>query len=320
MDILTHGMCGTALASPLFITQPEAAIAMIAGATLPDLDVYGRVFGKNGFFRWHRTITHSIVGTLIFSTIVFLSIAIFKGNNPWPLAAWCSLAFGVGMISHILLDYTNSYPIGIFWPKLKNRYCNHSIFFIDIPYTIICVTAVLIMGMWIFVYPGHIEKIVFVCPCFVTVSVLYIGLKIYLHQKAIRQATRRFGDGPTTASIYMIPDAIFPWWFYGAIAKHSGQTVRLFRMSLWKASCHNEEIVATLDQEYAELLETLEEYQLMKKLLPLYRVTSATVDGDGNLKLQCRELAIRHYWGTFGQLEVTFDPSRQTVLQKVFHV
>ena len=51
MDIVTHTMTGTILASPFFQTAPLTASCFILGSAIPDLDVLSRLGGKTTFLR-----------------------------------------------------------------------------------------------------------------------------------------------------------------------------------------------------------------------------------------------------------------------------
>ena len=59
MDVVTHGMIGLVVASPLASTHPEASAAFMFGSVLPDLDAASRIFGKRAFLHAHQTYTHS---------------------------------------------------------------------------------------------------------------------------------------------------------------------------------------------------------------------------------------------------------------------
>lgn len=59
----------------------------------------------------HRSFTHSIIGAIIFSLILFISFPKILVNS-----------FIIGYVSHILLDLLNHKGIKIFFP-LKKRFC-----------------------------------------------------------------------------------------------------------------------------------------------------------------------------------------------------
>jgi len=110
----------------------------VLGAIIPDIDHPKSIIGKLFYIisaplerRYgHRTITHSLVGwiifTLLFSFIIVLpSFVIFPalgwsafgGNLSFDILGWrWILAFSLGYLSHIILDMFNRRGSQLFWP------------------------------------------------------------------------------------------------------------------------------------------------------------------------------------------------------------
>jgi len=100
----------------------------ILGAVIPDIDHPKSIIGKFFYIisaplerRYgHRTITHSLVGwvifTLLFSFIIVLpSFVIF--NLSFDILGWrWIVAFSLGYLSHIILDMFNRRGSQLFWP------------------------------------------------------------------------------------------------------------------------------------------------------------------------------------------------------------
>ncbi len=75
MDNLTHSLVGLAAAKAgLERRSPYATFVCVAAANLPDIDIVALAGGLAFYFKHHRGITHSIVGTLA------LAVAFLRGR------------------------------------------------------------------------------------------------------------------------------------------------------------------------------------------------------------------------------------------------
>src|SRR5260370_28237224 len=72
MDNLTHSLVGLAAAKAgLERLSPRTTVLCIVAANAPDLDVLTLVFGDRWTtLRYHRGVTHSIIGTLCLAFII----------------------------------------------------------------------------------------------------------------------------------------------------------------------------------------------------------------------------------------------------------
>ena len=118
MDIVTHAMMGTIVASPFLQSHPEAAAAFMFGSVVPDLDAFSRVFGRRAFLKVHQTYSHA------FPVIVAVGLAAWGLREATDVfAPWAPLAFSLGMAFHATLDWTNTYGITLFAPFTTKRFC-----------------------------------------------------------------------------------------------------------------------------------------------------------------------------------------------------
>jgi inner membrane protein len=144
MEPVTHVLTGACLArSGLNRRAAYATLAMAISAELPDIDTLWGLRGPIEAFRRHRGITHTFLGIPVEAAIVVLAI---YGLHSWrvararrsvaqkpprdsdhiPVARPLTLApvrWGtlyllclVALLSHLLLDYTNSYGLRPFFP------------------------------------------------------------------------------------------------------------------------------------------------------------------------------------------------------------
>jgi membrane-bound metal-dependent hydrolase YbcI (DUF457 family) len=119
MKDLTHICIGAAcgVVATGFDCAPDAVgwAALLIGSTLPDLDHKRSFIGK--YVPWissylerkfgHRTLTHSLLGVLIFSLIISPSLLFSSSLFSWAI---------VGYVSHVLLDTFNIQGVPLFYP------------------------------------------------------------------------------------------------------------------------------------------------------------------------------------------------------------
>lgn len=123
MDNLTHTLTGALLAQTgLRERTPYATTALVVGANLPDLDIVSRLFGgKMAYLEFHRGVSHSLLAIIVLGA--FLTGVIWAGNRlrrqekrqTIPLRQLLLVSL-VGVASHPILDFTNSYGIRPFLP------------------------------------------------------------------------------------------------------------------------------------------------------------------------------------------------------------
>lgn len=115
MDNLTHTLTGLALArAGLNRFSPHATALLLVSANAPDCDIVAAFKGPLAYLEAHRGYTHSLVGLPVMAVLSVLVVAaIFRRRLPWA-TAWLLCAIGVG--SHLLLDWTNSYGTRLLLP------------------------------------------------------------------------------------------------------------------------------------------------------------------------------------------------------------
>lgn len=115
MDNLTHSLTGFSLARSGFDRFcPRATLLMILAANVPDLDIIGLQGGPLRYLEWHRGYSHSLVCLPLFGLLPVLVVtAIYRQRLPWA-KAWILCCVGVG--SHLLIDWTNSYGVRFLLP------------------------------------------------------------------------------------------------------------------------------------------------------------------------------------------------------------
>jgi inner membrane protein len=115
MDNLTHSLTGLMLSrAGLNRFYPRATLVLVLAANIPDIDILAIARGPLYYFEQHRGITHSVAALPVMALLpVLLTCAIGKTMRGWA-AAWGISMLGVA--SHLLLDWTNTYGIRLLLP------------------------------------------------------------------------------------------------------------------------------------------------------------------------------------------------------------
>lgn len=127
MDPVTHGLAGglvakSGLAHRLLPPELEkrGVVLTAACALAPDLDAIVELSPDPlAFMRYHRGLTHSFFGGVLFAFVIALIVApFFPGVSRKRIFALTS----IGVFIHVLLDMLTSYGTMLFWPFSEARY------------------------------------------------------------------------------------------------------------------------------------------------------------------------------------------------------
>ncbi len=226
MDNITHALAGTLIAAATVATlsrrgtelSARASTALftvgIVAAELPDADLLyaGPVLGmgKLGYLLHHRGHTHTVLFALVSALVVWWLATRFVRElraGP-PRAALLAVALA-GTLSHLLLDFSNSYGIHPFWP-VDNRW-----FYGD---------AVFIVEPWLFVVA--IPALVSLSARRVTRGILLAILGMILAAAWLIGMV----DRPVALALTL---AVPMWWF--AITRVPAHQRALCAIALWMA-------------------------------------------------------------------------------------
>jgi inner membrane protein len=123
MDNVTHTLTGIALGQAGLKGKTRFAIlALIIGSNLPDIDVIAVAGGKLNYLKYHRGITHSLLGLTVLSAILTTLIYAFgrraspRKNTPNLNLKWLFVVCWIATSCHVLMDYTNQYGVRPFLP------------------------------------------------------------------------------------------------------------------------------------------------------------------------------------------------------------
>lgn len=138
MDNLTHTLTGLALSHAGLNRKTRfATLALVIGSSLPDVDLITRLGGSATYLKYHRGITHSILGATILGVLLAATIYAVAGKSPPPKKGpplnlrWLVTVSVIATLGHALMDFTNSYGIRPFMPFSGRWYGWDIMFIID---------------------------------------------------------------------------------------------------------------------------------------------------------------------------------------------
>lgn len=125
MEPVTNALTAIALGrAGLNKVTPMATPMLLVSGLIADIDWVTRLGGASAFLRGHRTVTHSLLGTIVLIAAVTAAFRLAGRKYPnravefVPAALIC--AAGAGM--HLLLDLLNSNGMKLLWPFTQKWY------------------------------------------------------------------------------------------------------------------------------------------------------------------------------------------------------
>jgi inner membrane protein len=140
VDNLTHSLVGAALAElTLPADAPRATrrtffIAGVLAANLPDADLlYTRItVPPIGYLLHHRGHTHTLGGILVMGLALAAVCALPKiRESVGPARNRLWLLIALGLTSHLLLDWWNSYGVHPFWPLTSRWFYGDAVYILE---------------------------------------------------------------------------------------------------------------------------------------------------------------------------------------------
>jgi inner membrane protein len=138
MDNITHTLTALALSQAGLNRKTRfTTVGLVVGSNLPDVDLAWAYGGAATYLKYHRGITHSLLGVTVLAVLLAGIIyaagrrAAPKKNAP-PLDGWWLLTIcWIATASHVLLDFTNQYGVRPFLPFNGRWYAWDIMFILD---------------------------------------------------------------------------------------------------------------------------------------------------------------------------------------------
>lgn len=178
MDPITHGIAGALLGKAFFSTNVGskstenegqrrhartvtrvAIFAATLGAVFPDVDVVADMISSDplAIVKYHRGITHSFFGLPFFAVglAALTRWVTRRWKIPSPSFGMLTLIYGVGILSHILLDGTTSFGTRMLTPFSQRRVAWDWMFIIDFVLT----SLLLLPQLTAWIYHEHAKSL-----------------------------------------------------------------------------------------------------------------------------------------------------------------
>ena len=125
MEPVTHALTSIALgrAGLNKITRAATPMLLVSGL-IADVDWVTRLGGAATFLRGHRTVTHSLVGTVaIIAAVAAASWFTGRKYSKFALGIFPALTIcAIGAGAHLLFDLLNGYGVKLLWPFSQKWY------------------------------------------------------------------------------------------------------------------------------------------------------------------------------------------------------
>ncbi len=140
MDNLTHSLVGLAAAKAgLERLTPRTTVLCVVAANAADLDVVTLVFGDRWTtLKYHRGITHSIIGTVCLALIIpivfylaELAVARLRARSVQVNLTGLIVASIIVSATHPIMDWTNNYGVRLLLPWSSKWFYGDLVFIVD---------------------------------------------------------------------------------------------------------------------------------------------------------------------------------------------
>jgi len=224
MDNLSHSLAGLALArAGANRLTPRATLLLLLSANIPDIDIVALGKSQLAYFEVHRGLTHALAALpVLAAACVMIAAAIHRQRLPW-LRSWLVCCIGVG--SHLLLDWTNSYGIRLLVP-FSSRWSHLDINSLtDGPILV----ALVLAAVWPWLsglVSGEIGDAKKSTGQGIAIAALlfcggFDAYRYYLHQLAVAQMESRLYAGALPLQVAALPTAINPFLWRGIVETQS---------------------------------------------------------------------------------------------------
>ena len=217
MENLTHSLVGLMLARVgLEKTTPRGTAMMVLAANAPDLDAVFFFSGQLRYLEYHRTYAHSLAFVPL---VALLPMLLVRARFSWR--SW--VASMIGVLSHLLLDWTNSYGILLGLPFSSHRFRLDTVNLIDVWVWAILLGAVAATPLWRGLRADRAETIGKIGPrrgvawAALLLLLAFESLRVVAHDRAVRIMAARLYEGAPPLRVTALPEAFNPLAWRGVV-------------------------------------------------------------------------------------------------------
>ncbi len=220
MDAFTHGLASYSITRAVFPRASRATmIAAILAGSAANLDYISASVSPSAFLHWHRTATHSVLGTLIITTVFAIAVALATRRKPKPDSFRIILLATLATCSlHVAMDMTQNESVQLLWPFRAQRYSADWVAHFDLWILLILLAGALLPQLLALVTEeigakskaprGRIGAMIALLAVF-----SYIGARSVLHGNAVAmmEAHTYRGEFPHRVAAFAESDSPFHW-------------------------------------------------------------------------------------------------------------
>ena len=204
MDNITHSVVGLLLArAGLEKTTPRGTAMMVVAANAPDIDAIFWFSGTPTYLEWHRSYPHAIV---LAPLVALLPMLLARTRFSWP----SFLASLIGVISHLLLDWTNAYGIPLALPFSWHRFRLDIANVFDVWIWAILLGAAIMMAL----ARRARRSLAFTA---LAVLLVFEAVRVVSHARAIDVMSAHLYEGAPPRRVTALPGAFNPLAWRGVI-------------------------------------------------------------------------------------------------------
>lgn len=216
MDPVTHIASGLAAGQALRSRFPAGRWFLPfcgLAAWLPDIDNPVGMFGAEAYMRYHRGITHSLLGGAVLALL--LTGAARLAKKDLPFGKTLALAYGL-ILLHVFLDVITTYGTQVLMPFSDVRVGLPAVFIIDPPMTLTLCALVILS----FVFPGSRKAL---GAAGLALCLLWPAAGFTVGRVVEAQVQRRLdATGEADLTAHVQPDALAPFFWKVIIEDRDG--------------------------------------------------------------------------------------------------
>jgi len=298
MDVLTHGLASYSVSRAVFPRASRTTLlAAVLAGVVADLDQLSAYIGPSAFLAWHRSATHSVVGTLVIVAAFFAVVSFTTRNKPnadpirtvfLTLLATCAL--------HVAMDLTQNESVQFLWPFRAQRYSADWVAHFDLWILLILLAGALLPQLLALVTEeigakskaprGRLGAILALLVVF-----LYAGTRLVLHGNATAMMDARTYRGELPRRVAAFAESESPFHWRGIV-----ETERAFHdldLSLASSSSFNPDAaVVYYNPESSAPLDAARTTDSVRHFLEAAKFPKATVEkSNSGYRVQLRDLA-----------------------------
>ena len=220
MDAFTHGLASYSITRALFPRASRATlIATILAGSAANIDYISAGVGPSAFLNWHRTATHSVLGTLVLTLVLAIGVALATRRKAKPDSfRVILLAVLAACALHVAMDVTQNESVQLLWPFRTQRYSTDWVAHFDLWILVILLAGALLPQLLALVTEeigakskgprGRISAIIALLLVFG-----YIGARAVLHGNTVATIEARTyrGELPRRVAAFAESDSPFHW-------------------------------------------------------------------------------------------------------------